>query len=65
MNKILITFGAGEKNFYEASERLVNQGKELNIFDEIISFSDKDLHLCTFKMPIIFDNFAKGEIINI
>ena len=37
-------------------------------YDDVIGLDNlfqNSLHLCTFKMPIIFDNFAFGEIINI
>jgi hypothetical protein len=40
---IFITFGAGGQNYYDAIERLKNQASNLNIFDKIIAYTDKDL----------------------
>jgi len=41
--KIFITFGAGDNNYYEAVNRLTNQANSLNIFDEIIPYTDEYL----------------------
>ena len=40
---VLITFGAGGQNYYDAIERLKNQASNLNVFDNIIAYTDKDL----------------------
>ena len=40
---VFITFGAGEQNYYDAIERLKNQASNLNVFDNIIAYTDKDL----------------------
>jgi hypothetical protein len=42
-NKIFITFGGGNNNYIEAGERLINQAKSLNVFDETILYTDKYL----------------------
>jgi hypothetical protein len=41
--KVFITFGAGAQNYYDAAERLKNQASNLNVFDKIICYTDKDL----------------------
>jgi hypothetical protein len=43
MKKYFITFGAGAQNFYDAASRLVKQVENLNLFDNINFFTDKDL----------------------
>jgi len=43
MKIYFLTFGASTKNFHNAVERLCNQAKQMNIFDEIIGFTEKDL----------------------
>ena len=43
MKKHFITFGGGGQNYYDAVNRLVNQVKELNLFDNIHYLTDKDL----------------------
>jgi hypothetical protein len=40
---VFITFGAGKQNYYDAVERLKLQATNLNVFDKIIGYSDKDL----------------------
>ena len=40
---VFITFGAGGQNYYDAVERLTTQATNLNIFDKIIGYTDKDL----------------------
>ena len=40
---VLITFGAGGQHYYDAIERLKNQAFNLNLFDKIILYTDKDL----------------------
>lgn len=40
---IFITFGAGGQNYYDAIERLKNQASNLNVFNKIIAYTDKDL----------------------
>ena len=40
---VFITFGAGGQNYYDAIERLGNQASNLNLFDKIITYTDKDL----------------------
>lgn len=42
--KKFITFGAGDQNFIEAGKRLINQTKNLNLFDDIILYSEEYLH---------------------
>jgi hypothetical protein len=44
MSKIyFITFGGPSQNYLDAVNRICNQAKELNIFDEIIGYTDSDL----------------------
>jgi len=43
MSKYFITFGAGNNNYIQAVNRLSNQIEETNLFDYIISYTDKDL----------------------
>jgi len=38
-----ITFGGGGKMFYDAVERLTNQASNLNLFNNIVGYTDKDL----------------------
>jgi hypothetical protein len=38
-----ITFGAGEEKYYDAVKRIVNQALKLNIFDNIVPYTDNDL----------------------
>lgn len=38
-----ITFAAGRQNYYDAVNRLTTQANNLNIFDKIIGYTDKDL----------------------
>ena len=40
---VFITFGAGGQNYYDAVERLTKQANNLNIFNKIIGYTDKDL----------------------
>ena len=40
---VFITFGAGGQNYYDAVERLTKQASNLNLFDKIIAYTDKDL----------------------
>ena len=40
---VFITFGAGGQNYYDAVERLIKQATNLNVFDSIIGYTDKDL----------------------
>lgn len=41
--KVFITFGAGGWNFYEAVNRICEQAKKTDLFDEIKGFTDNDL----------------------
>jgi hypothetical protein len=41
--KQFITFGAGGQNWYDAGNRIINQAKNVNIFDKIKLYTDKDL----------------------
>lgn len=41
--KKIITFGAGSQDYYDAVNRLTNQIKELNLFNQIYGFTDEDL----------------------
>ena len=41
--KIFITFGGPTQNFYNAVDRVCQQAREFNLFDEVIGFTDKDL----------------------
>jgi hypothetical protein len=41
--KVFITFGAGGRNFYEAVNRICEQAKKTDLFDEIKGFTDNDL----------------------
>lgn len=43
MSKIFITFGAGGQNYYDAGERLLQQAKNLDIFDQCTLYTDHDL----------------------
>jgi len=43
MAKHFITFGAGDKNYYEAGERLISQANEMNVFDGTNFYTDDDL----------------------
>jgi hypothetical protein len=43
MSKIFITFGAGAQNYYDAGERLLQQAKNIDIFDQCILYTDRDL----------------------
>lgn len=43
MKIFFLTFGAPTKNYHEAVERLCNQAKQMDIFDEIIGMTEKDL----------------------
>jgi hypothetical protein len=43
MSKYFITFGAGNDNLIDATKRLTKQANSLNLFDNIISYTDKDL----------------------
>ena len=43
MKIYFLTFGAPTKNYHEAVERLCNQAKQMNIFNEIIGITEKDL----------------------
>jgi hypothetical protein len=40
-----ITFGAGEQNYYDATERLYNQAKNICLFDNITVYTDRDLKM--------------------
>jgi len=41
--RYFITFGAGDKNYYEAGERLLNQANNIQLFDKTIFYTDADL----------------------
>lgn len=41
--KVFITFGAGGQNFYDATKRLTDQARSLDVFDEIIAYDDNYL----------------------
>jgi hypothetical protein len=41
--KYFITFGAGGQNYYDAGNRLINQSRNLNVFEKLILYTDKDL----------------------
>lgn len=43
MKKVFITFGGPSENYHEAVKRLCTQAKSLDIFDEIIGYTEKDL----------------------
>lgn len=43
MKTHFITFGAGAQNYYDAVDRLQNQAKQIDLFDNITTYSDKDL----------------------
>lgn len=43
MSKKFITFGAGEKHYIKAGNRLLNQSKKTELFDEYKLYSDIDL----------------------
>jgi len=45
MKTYFITFGAGGQNYYDAIERLSNQAKNTNIFDNIKAYTDTDLKM--------------------
>jgi len=38
-----MTFGGGEKNYYDATNRLTNELNKTNIFNKIVTYSDIDL----------------------
>jgi len=57
--KIFITFGAGNQNYYDAVDRLTEQASNLNIFDNIIGYTDKDL-----KNDTVFWNEHSQFILN-
>lgn len=38
-----MSFGGGGQNYYDALNRIKNEVKQTNVFDEIISFTDEDL----------------------
>jgi len=41
--KHFITFAAGERNYYEAADRLVRQAQNIGLFDTTRAFTDQDL----------------------
>jgi len=41
--KYFITFGAGGQNYYDAGNRLINQARNLTVFEKLILYTDKDL----------------------
>jgi len=41
--KHFITFAAGERNYYEAADRIVSQAQNINLFDTVRGFTDRDL----------------------
>jgi hypothetical protein len=43
MKTHFITFGAGEQNYYDAVDRLETQAININLFDTITTYTDKDL----------------------
>ena len=43
MSKVFITFGGGRTTFLDAVARLTGQAAQLDLFDRIIGFTDKDL----------------------
>jgi len=59
MKKYFITFGGGAQNYYHAVNRLVKQVENLNLFDNINFFTDKDL-----KNDIYFWKKHSSFIIN-
>jgi hypothetical protein len=40
MSKVLITFCSGNKDYYDAGNRLINQGKETELFNKTIQYTD-------------------------
>lgn len=42
-NKYFITFGGGGQNYYDAAERITNEVKQLNVFNNYITYKDTDL----------------------
>ncbi len=48
MKKYFLTFGGGGQNYIDATIRIVNQVKELNLFDEVIPIIDKNLQLDSY-----------------
>jgi len=43
MKKVFITFGGGSDNYYQAVKKITNQAKKIDLFDEIVGFTDTDL----------------------
>ena len=38
-----ITFCGGEKNYYDAANRLIEQAQNINLFDKIILYTEQNL----------------------
>lgn len=63
MKIFFLTFGGPTKNYHDAVERLCNQAKQMNIFDEIIGMTEKDLQNDEefwFKHSDFINNNSKG-----
>jgi len=43
LKKYFISFGAGNQDYYDAVKRITNQASSLDIFDEVIGYTDNDL----------------------
>lgn len=43
MKTVFITFGAGTKEYEDAAERIIQQAARLQIFDDIIKYTEQDL----------------------
>jgi hypothetical protein len=45
MTKIyFLTFGGPDENYHDTVNRLCNQAKKMEVFNEIIGLTEKDLH---------------------
>ena len=49
--KHFITFAAGERNYYEAADRLLRQAQNINLFDSTRAFTDQDLKTDPYFWP--------------
>jgi hypothetical protein len=61
--KYFITFGAGNKNFHEAVDRLANQVNKLNLFDKIIPYTEDYLKNDNYfweKHSFFIENNSRG-----
>jgi hypothetical protein len=47
MKTHFITFGAGGQNYYDAVDRLQKQAKQIDLFDDITTYTEKDLQTDT------------------